>query len=240
MATTFMKHAGQFKRTFDQKLEPPVRQHLKQVYSTLALATFAAGCGSYLHLFTNIMSGGFMAAIGALVCGLMLTITQDDGKNTQKRLGYLLGFAGCTGLTLGPLLEMAIYLNPKIVPFSIMSTCLVFGSFTMSAIFSNHGKWLYMGGGLLSMLSIMMFTSLINLFIGSYFLFQAQLYVGLVVFCLFVMYDTACIIERRRLGDTDYIKHAMFLFVDAVDIFRTLVVILTQKERNERNNRNRR
>lgn len=240
MATTFKRHANNFKRTLDQKLEHPVKVHLKQVYSTLALATFAAGVGSYLHLFTNILSGGFLAAIGAMGFGLMLTATQDDGKNTQKRLSYLLGFAACTGLVLGPLMESAMYLNPRIIPFSLLSTCLVFGSFSLSAIFSNHGKWLYMGGGLLSLLSVMLFTSIINIFIGSYYLFQAQLYLGLVVFCLFIMYDTASIIERRRAGETDHIKHAMFLFVDAVDIFRTLMVLLMQKERSERNNRNRR
>lgn len=237
MATTF----NNFFATLDQKLEPPVKSHLKQVYSTLALATFAAGVGSYIHLISFI-NGGFLAALGAMGFGIALSITPDDGKNIQKRLSYLMGFAGCTGLAMGPLLEMAIYLNPRIIPMSLVSTCLVFASFSLSSIFSNHRKWLYMGGALMSMLSVMMFMSVINLFIGSYYLFQAQLYLGLIVFCVFVMYDTATIIEKRRMGDNDYIKHAMLLFIDFVDLFRTFLVILMQKERsnNSRNNRNRR
>lgn len=232
-----------FFRTLDQKLEPPVKSHLKQVYSTLALATLAAGVGSYVHLFTNILSGGLLASMGALGFGLALSLTPDHEKNIQKRTSYLLGFAGCTGLAMGPLLEMAIYLNPRIIPMSLISTCLVFASFSLSSIFSTHRKWLYMGGALMSMLSVMFFMTIINLFIGSYYLFQAQLYLGLVVFCVFVMYDTATIIEKRRMGDTDYLKHAMLLFIDFVDIFRTLLVILMQKENNRnnsRNNRNRR
>lgn len=241
MAATFQRHADNFFRTLDQKLEPPVKSHLKQVYSTLALATFAAGVGSYIHLFTNIMSGGILAAIGALGFGIALSITPDDGKNTQKRLSYLMGFAAFTGLAMGPLMEVAIYLNPRIIPMSLISTCLVFASFSLSSIFSSHSKWLYVGGGLMSLMSVMLFMSVVNLFIGSYYLFQAQLYLGLIVFCLFVMYDTAMIIEKRRVGDTDYIRHAMLLFIDFVDIFRTLMVILMQKERtNNRNNRNRR
>lgn len=230
-----------FFKALDQKLEPPVKSHLKQVYSTLAVATFAAGIGSYLHLF---ISGGFLAALGAMGFGIALSVTPDNGKNIQKRLSYLMGFAGCTGLALGPLMEIAIQLNPRIIPMSLVSTCLVFASFSLSSIFSTHSKWLYVGGGLMSMLSVMLFMSIINLFIGSYYLFQAQLYLGLIVFCLFVMYDTATIIEKRRMGDTDYIRHAMLLFIDFVDLFRTFLVILMQKERNSsnsnRNNRNRR
>jgi len=241
MAATFQRHTTDFFRTLDQKLEPPVKSHLKQVYTTLAIATLAAGVGSYIHLFTDFMSGGILASLGAAGFGIALMATPEDGKNTQKRLSYLLGFAGCTGLAMGPLLELAIYLNPRIVPVSMISTCLVFASFSLSSIFSTHRKWLYMGGGLLSMLSVMMFISIVNLFIGSYYLFQAQLYLGLIVFCLFVMYDTATIIEKRRMGDTDYIKHAMLLFIDFADLFRTILVLLTQKERgSSRSNRNRR
>lgn len=242
MAASFRRHTDEFFRTLDQKLEPPVKSHLKQVYSTLAMATLAAGAGSYIHLFTNFMAG-LLTALGAMGFGMALYMTPDDGKNTQKRLSYLMGFAGCTGLAMGPLIEVAIHLNPRIIPMSFISTCLVFASFSLSSIFSNHGKWLYMGGALMSMLSVMMFMTIVNLFIGSYFLFQIQLYLGLIVFCVFVMYDTATIITKRRMGDTDYIRHAMVLFIDFVDIFQRLLVILMQKERsnsNSRSSRNRR
>lgn len=224
--------AHQFFSALDRKLEPPVKDHLKQVYSTLALATLVAALGSYVHLFTDLMSGGFLAALGALGFGIAITLTPNEGKNNQKRFYYLLGFAGCTGLALGPLLEIAMFMNPRIIPMSLVSTCLVFASFSLSSIFSTHGKWLYLGGGLMSLLSVMMFVSIVNLFIGSYFLFQAQLYLGLIVFCVFVMYDTAMIIEKRRMGDDDHIKHAMLLFTDFVELFRTILVILMQKERS--------
>lgn len=241
MATSFMsRQADEFFRGLDRKLEPPVKAHLKQVYSTLAMATFVAALGSYVHLFTDIASGGFMAAMGALGFGLAITMTPNEGKNNQKRLYYLMGFAGCTGLALGPLLEIALYMNPRIIPMSLISTCLVFASFSLSSIFSTHNKWLYLGGGLMSLLSVMMFTSIINLFIGSYFLFQAQLYLGLIVFCVFIMYDTAVIIEKRRMGDDDHIKHAMLLFTDLVELFRTILVILMQKERSRNGNQNNR
>jgi hypothetical protein len=42
----------------------------------------------------------------------------------------LLGFAFLTGLGLGPLLEMAVMINPTIVPSALLLTTAVFASFT--------------------------------------------------------------------------------------------------------------
>lgn len=237
MVTRNQDYSKQFFRSLDHKLEPPVKKHLKKVYSTLAMATLAAGIGSYIHLFTNILSGNFTALLGALGFGMALYITPDDGKNEQKRLSYLMGFAGCTGLAIGPMLELAIHLNPSIVPMAFISTCLVFASFSISSIFSNHSKWIYMGGSLLSMTTLLFFTSIVNLFIGSYYLFQFQLFFGVILLCAFVMYDTATIIEKRRMGDKDYILHSMLLFTDFVDLFQKFLTILLQKERNRNRNR---
>lgn len=243
MATSFQPR-GQpniFMRSLNQKLEPPVRAHLKKVYNTLALATLAAAAGGYIHLFTNILSGNLTTVLGALGFGLALYMTPDNGKNESKRLSYLMGFAGCTGIVMGPMLEIAMHLNPSIIPKALITTCLVFGSFSLSSIFSNHSKWIYMGGALLSMTSLLLFTSLMNLFIGSYYLYQAQLLLGVILLSVFVMYDTAMIIEKRRMGDTDYILHSMLLFTDFIDLFQKFMTVLMQKERsNDRNRSNRR
>ena len=59
---------------------------------------------------------------------------------------------------------------------------------------------------------------------------QVELYGGLLLFCGFILYDTQLIIERRRRGDRDYVWHSLMLFVDFVDVFRHILVILMQKE----------
>ena len=59
---------------------------------------------------------------------------------------------------------------------------------------------------------------------------QVELYGGLLLFCGFILYDTQLIIERRRRGDKDYVWHSLMLFVDFVDVFRHILVILMQKE----------
>lgn len=60
-------------------------------------------------------------------------------------------------------------------------------------------------------------------------LFQAHLYLGLILMCGFVLFDTQLIIEKRRMGNKDFVQHALELFIDFIGILRRLLIILTQK-----------
>jgi FtsH-binding integral membrane protein len=53
--------------------------------------------------------------------------------------------------------------------------------------------------------------------------------VSLLVFCGFVVWDTQVIMERRRRGDGDFIGHSLDLFIDFVQIFRKILIILMKK-----------
>lgn len=195
----------------------------------MALSTLSAAGGAAVHLYTDILSAGFLTSIGAVVMFFLLIGTPDNGKNTNLRLGYLLGFAGLTGLGLGPLLEYVILVNPSIVVTALMATTLVFVSFTIGSMFAEQGRWLYLGSTLMTLISTMMFMGLANIFLGSQLIYQAHLYLGLLVMCGFVLYDTQVIIEKRRMGNKDFVTHSLDLFVDFIGIFRRLLIILTQK-----------
>lgn len=108
-------------------------------------------------------------------------------------------------------------------------TTVIFVSFSISALLAARGRWLYLGGTLMSMLNIMILFSLANLFLRSYLIYQAHLYVGFFVICGFVIYDTQLIIEKYHMGSRDFIMHSLDLFIDFIGVFRHLLVILTQK-----------
>merc|ERR1712200_86498 len=117
-------------------------------------------------------------------------------------------------------------------------TSIVFAGFTGAALFAPDGKYLYLGGSLLSGLSTLVFLGFLNIFFRSQLLFQAHLYLGLAVFCGFIMFDTQVIIEKARRGDRDFIAHSLDLFIDFVQIFRKVLILLMQKD--ERDNKNKR
>ncbi|XP_014273887.1 probable Bax inhibitor 1 isoform X2 [Halyomorpha halys] len=224
---------------FCKNLEEPVRIHLKNVYACLTLATISAALGAYIDLYTNILSRNFITVLGAIGFLVALNCTKDNGKNQLMRLGFLIGFSFCSGLGLGPLLEQVILIDPSIIPTTLLATSLIFVSFSLSALLARRGSWLFLGGTITTILSALFVFSLASMFLSSTLLFQAHLYVGLVLMCAFVLYDTQLIMEKRRHGDKDFIAHSVDLFIDFIGIFRRLLIILAQKENNKRDEKRR-
>ncbi|XP_044734582.1 probable Bax inhibitor 1 [Chrysoperla carnea] len=221
-----------FINSLNNRLEEPVRQHLKNVYACLTMSTLTASLGAFVHIYTDLMAAGFLTALGAIALFILLTATPDNGKNSQIRMLYLFGFTFLSGLGLGPLLEHVIMVDPAIIITAFLGTTIVFVSFSLCALLAERGRWLYLGGTLMTFLSSLMIMSIANIFFRSALLFQAHLYLGLFLMCGFVLYDTQIIIEKRRAGSKDFVSHSLDLFIDFIGIFRRLVVILTQKEQS--------
>lgn len=222
-----------FINCFQNRLEPPVRQHLKNVYGTLMMTCASATAGVYVDIYTWFQAGFLSAIIGAGLM-LMLIATPDNGKNTTQRLGYLLGFGLTSGMSMGPLLQYVAVVNPSIIITALLGTTLVFVCFSIAAMLAERGSWLFLGGTLMTLLTSMSLMSLVNLFMQSHILHQTHLYLGLMLMCGFVLFDTQLIIEKRRMGSKDFVQHALELFIDFIGMFRRLVVILTQKEEQNR------
>jgi len=229
-----------FFNTFNTKFEAPVRNHLKSVYACLAMTIMSASAGAYTHLFTNLLRGGGIV-FGLLSLGLVFALhaNPDNGKNRSTRLALLLGFAFFSGLGTGPLLEMAIMINPGIIPNAFMLSGIIFACFSGAALFAPDGSYLYLGGTLLSALSTLFWLGFLNIFFQSQLIFQAYLWGGLLVFCGFIMWDTQMIILKSRRGDKDFIKHSLELFIDFMQVFRKVVVLLMQKEQQKDNKKRR-
>ena len=155
--------------------EPHVRSHLKNVYASLTMTVLASTAGAYVHLFTDLLSGGgILCSLLAAGLAFGLFLTPDNGKNRSTRMGMLLGFGFLTGLGLGPLLQLAIMMNPSIVPTALLVTSTVFACFTGASLMAPDGKYLYLGGMLTSGLSTLLWLGFINIFFRSQMLFQVR------------------------------------------------------------------
>ncbi|NXP77112.1 BI1 inhibitor, partial [Ramphastos sulfuratus] len=197
------------------------QEHLKRVYASFALCMFVAAAGAYVNVVTHLFQFGLLTGLGALALMIWLTATPHSRETEQKRLGMLVGFAFLTGRGarvwalgegglgapwrgLGTL--TAVRLRPGLTPCPLPA------------------------GVLLSGLTLMILSSVVNAFVRSTWLFTANLYVALMIMCGFVLFDTQLIIEKAESGDKDYIWHCVDLFLDFVDIFRELLMILGMSE----------
>lgn len=208
--------------------------HLKNVYSSLALCMLVAAAGAYVHVVTRLLQGGLLTMLGSLGMMAWLAMTPHSPQTEKKRLGILAGFAFFTGVGLGPTMDYVIRINPSIIVTAFLGSSVIFVCFSLSALYAQRRSYLFLGGTLMSGLSILLLVSFLNMFLGSAMLFKAYVYLGLAIMCGFVLFDTQLIIEKAELGDKDYIWHCVDLFLDFVTIFRKLMVILAMNEKDKK------
>ncbi|XP_071511986.1 probable Bax inhibitor 1 [Diadema antillarum] len=221
------------------QLSKDCQSHLKRVYSCLAMCMMAAAAGSYVNVVLQFLQSQFLTAIATFGLLLWLRVTPQTHDNNGKRLSILLGFAFCMGISMGPLLSVVADIDPAIITTAFMATTVVFVCFSLAALMSQQRTMLFLGGPLMSGLSIMFFMSLINIFFGSTRILQMALYMGVVIFSGFILFDTQLIVEKHSHGDDDFIWHSVDLFLDFINLFRHILVILAQNNENK-NRRNRR
>lgn len=222
-------------------LEKPVKEHLQNVYGAMSLCFMVCCLGVYVEMYTEFLAAGLMTSLVSLGMLMYLLHLTPTPENHTTRFGLLNGVAFFTGVSLGPLINYVVDIDPSILTTAILSTFLVFVCFSLSALLAKDRKFLTLGGILLTGMTSLLVLGLLNIFIGSTLLYRAELYIGLALMCGFVLFNTQSIIEKRRQGDTDVIRHCLDLFLDLVNMFRYILLLLTDKEnrnRRRRNNRN--
>lgn len=211
------------------RLDKEVKTHLQKVYTTMGLALVSCAVGSYVHL-SGIFTAGLLTLLGTVGALIGLYAMRPTLENQPKRFGLLMLIAGLCGVSQGPLLGQVINIDPSIVMTALLATSFIFICFSLSALLSDQRKFLFLGGILFSGLSWLLLFGFLNIFFRSQLIFQARLYIGLAIFCGFILYDTQLIVNKRMNGDTDFIGHCLDLFMDFINLFRVLLVLLTDKE----------
>ncbi|CAG9769830.1 unnamed protein product [Ceutorhynchus assimilis] len=221
--------------SLNNRLEPSIKHYLRNVYASLVMSNLAAAVGASIHLFTNISSAGgsvllVLSTIAEMLLFFVLILSPDhDGISTAKRLGYLLGFSILSGFNLGPLLRAALMIDPSILVNAFLAASGVFFSFTICALFSETGEWMFLGGVLITFWEALIVVSLANIIFGSTLLWEVDVYLKLFILCAFILYETQAIIEQRRMGNKDVAAHSLYLFVSVFGIFRNILIILNQE-----------
>ncbi len=109
----------------------------------------------------------------------------------------------------------------------------------MTALMTERRSQLYLGGLLASGLGILSLMGLANAFIGSSGMYDVEVYLGLLVFAGFVVFDTQVMVERAEQGRRDVPVDALMLFTDLFGVFVRLLIILSRNRENDRRRRRR-
>ncbi|GLU05516.1 hypothetical protein SLE2022_226130 [Rubroshorea leprosula] len=206
-----------------REISPVVQAHLKKVYLTLCCALVASAAGAYLHILWNI--GGLLTTFGCM--GSVVWLSFVPPHQEQKRVALLLASAALQGASVGPLIELAIEIDPGVLVSAFVGTAVAFCCFSGAAMLARRREYLYLGGLLSSSLSMLLWLHVAcSIFGGSTALFKMEIYFGLLAFVGYVVFDTQDIIEKAHSGDLDYVNHALTLFIDFVGVFIRILVIM--------------
>jgi len=208
-----------------------VIDYLRKIYHTLTVMGVCCGVGCIIQAYSS--AGVYLPIIGfvlsfALIFKLKFQLPTPD--NASQRLLIVNSIGLSLGVTIGPLVTYAFKIDKSIVPTALMASIAVFASFSLSAFFAKRRSYLYLGGFLFSCLSILTIISIVNIFVQSLTLYLLHLYCGLILFCLYIMYDTQKIIERASNGHFDIAGDSLDLFLDFLNLFVKIVRLYSRSK----------
>jgi FtsH-binding integral membrane protein len=214
-------------------LKPEIKEHLTKVYSTLALSVLCAAIGSYVSIVTQLFTGTLTIFA---VFGLLIWFHMTPSNPPSTRLMILLAFAFFQGCVMAPLITLVAHIDPAIVTTAFLGTTCIFACFSGMSLLAERRSYFYLAGLLSSGLSLLFFMSLFNIFFRSAAIYNVELYLGLMIFCGFVVFDTQLIVEKRFMGDKDFVAHSLELFLDFINIFVRLLIILSKNKKEKKSN----
>lgn len=220
-------------------LDPVVQKHLRRVYTSLttALATATVGAFLSLQLISNHIHWPSNLA-SFLVLPALLFFLRLSPHSPYRPLAFH-SFAFFDGCAASSLLALVAEIDPLIPPMAFLGAATVFACCTFSAILAKRRSYFFLSSFLFTGLAGLFILSLISTISHDLIPFGGLLYLGLFLFCGFVLYDTQLIIEKAHAGERDHLQHALDLLIDFMAIFKRLMVIMA-KNQNRRNERERR
>jgi len=228
--STFARNIDWNAVTKTSPISQDVKNHLLNVYTLLAATILSGALGSLAFLRFHV--GGSLSFLAGI--GLMFWLAMTPKEEINKRSGILLGFGFIEGLSIGPLIDSVLDIDPSLITTAFLGTVCIFASFSASAYFSERRSYLFIGGFLGTSLTSLLVIGFMNMIFRSAFLFNVSLYFGLLVFCGFVIFDTQLIIEKASIGQKDFVWDALELFLDFINIFVRILIILAKDKKNNK------
>lgn len=199
---------------------------LRNTYWLLAMSLIPTVLGAWVGVASGItqsLSGG-MGLIVFLGGAFGFIFAIEKTKNSAAGVPVLLAFTFFMGLMLSRMIAMVLGFKngPDLIMTAFGGTAGVF--FVMASLssvikrdLSGMGKWLFVGA-----LAIIV-GGIVNVFVGSTAGMMAISVAAIGVFSAYMLYDLKRIVEG---GETNYISATLALYLDIVNVFQSLLMLL--------------
>lgn len=200
-------------------------------------AAYAASTNATLLKLAT--SGGMMAMIAsmAVIIGsgmLVRSLPYEQGKMNAKTLAWI-GHSALMGAFIAPVCLM----GGPIVMKAAMYTAGIVGGLSVIAATAPSEKFLNMGGPLAIGLGVVFASSIGSAFLPpttklGLSLYSMSLYGGLILFSMFLLYDTQKIVKKAEThSQFDPINESVGIYMDTLNIFIRMVQIFAGGNRKK-------
>ena len=209
-------------RSYAQSAETKV---LKNTYTVLA-ATLLLTAG-VTWTTQGILMPGWVYLVGMVGSFVLLFVTMGL-RNSALGLLALSGFAALEGFCLGPVINAYLHTpnGASTVANASGLTALAFLSLS-GYVHLSRRDFSALRGMLFVGLIVVVVASIVGLFIPSQAYQLTIAAVSSLLFCGYILYDTSEIIHG---GETNYIMAAMRLYLDILNLFMSLLRLLSRRD----------
>ena len=199
---------------------------LRNTYWLLALSMIPTVLGAWVGVATGITAamGNGIGLVVFLVGAFGFMFAIEKTKNSAAGVPVLLAFTFFMGLMLARLIGMVLGFRngTGLVMTAFAGTAGIFFAMAMlSSVIkrdlSGMGKFLFVGA------LALMVGSIINVFVGSGTGMLVISVLAIAIFSGFMLYDLKRIVDG---GETNYISATLALYLDAFNVFQSLLALL--------------
>ena len=124
-----------------------------------------------------------------------------------------------------------VHFDPKSVLVALFLTLITVVSISIYALWTKTDYTVY-GGVLFTSLTLLIFCGIIEIFFPIKLLYLISLYGGLIIFCLYLLYDVQLLVGNRirKFKEDDYILAAINIYLDIIGIFIRILAIVGGKK----------
>lgn len=214
--------------------------HLLKMYSSVIVGSFVTVFGVTAFVNGLVRLNSLISLLLGVGATFYLTGSSSNRSSLSlTRLATYLLLCFVIGNGLGPVIMYGNFVSPVIVPTALAATCIIFVSLSFAVLFTKKRLSLYTTSFIFTTIAYLGLVSFFNIFTRSKFVDSVLSYAFVMVYSFYIYYDTQKTLEAVAFGERDFLLHSIQLYLDVINLFTRIVVILIKKHQEEEKNKKR-